>query len=51
MKVPSGIVAMKDNPLTLTGKQPKIGAPIPDFEAIDNKRLELHAHCCCYITS
>ena len=30
------IITMKGNPLTLIGKQPKIGGPAPDFEVLDN---------------
>jgi len=29
-------ITMKGNPLTLIGKQPKIGEPAPDFEVLDN---------------
>ena len=31
-----GIITMKGNPLTLVGKQPKVGEHAPDFEVLDN---------------
>ncbi len=36
MEENSGIITMKGNPLTLVGKQPKVGEPAPDFEVLDN---------------
>lgn len=36
MEENSGIITMKGNPLTLIGKQPKVGEPAPDFEVLDN---------------
>jgi len=36
MEENSGIITMKGNPLTLVGKQPKIGDHAPDFEVLDN---------------
>jgi thiol peroxidase len=36
MEENSGIITMKGNPLTLVGKQPKVGDPAPDFEVLDN---------------
>lgn len=32
----AGAVTMKGNPLTLTGDEPTLGAPAPDFEALSN---------------
>lgn len=32
-----GLISMKGNPLTLMGKQPKIGEKAPDFELLDNE--------------
>ena len=31
-----GIITMKGNPLTLVGKELKVGDPAPDFEVLDN---------------
>lgn len=36
MEENNGIITMKGNPLTLVGKQPKIGDHAPDFEVLDN---------------
>ncbi|MCD6185211.1 MAG: thiol peroxidase [Deltaproteobacteria bacterium] len=36
MEENAGIITMKGNPLTLIGKQPKIGEPAPDFEVLNN---------------
>lgn len=36
MEENSGIITMKGNPLTLVGKQPKVGEHAPDFEVLDN---------------
>jgi len=36
MEENSGIITMKGNPLTLIGKQPKVGEDAPDFEVLDN---------------
>jgi thiol peroxidase len=36
MQERSGAVTMKGTPLTLLGKQLKVGDPAPDFEALDN---------------
>ncbi|WDN87143.1 thiol peroxidase, atypical 2-Cys peroxiredoxin [Desulfosarcina sp. BuS5] len=36
MEENSGIITMKGNPLTLLGKQPRVGDPAPDFEVLDN---------------
>jgi thiol peroxidase len=36
MEENSGIITMKGSPLTLVGKQPKVGEPAPDFEVLDN---------------
>jgi len=36
MEENNGIITMKGNPLTLVGKQPKVGEYAPDFEALDN---------------
>ena len=36
MEENAGIITMKGNPLTLIGKQPKIGEPAPDFEVLSN---------------
>ncbi|UCF83494.1 MAG: thiol peroxidase [Desulfobacteraceae bacterium] len=32
----AGIITMKGNPLTLVGKELKVGDPAPDFEVLDN---------------
>ena len=32
----AGAVTMKGNPLTLTGDEPALGAPAPDFKALSN---------------
>ena len=32
----AGIITMKGNPLTLAGKELKVGDPAPDFEVLDN---------------
>jgi thiol peroxidase len=46
MEERSGAVTMKGNPLTLLGKQLKVGEPAPDFEALDNdlKPVKLSAY-------
>ena len=36
MEERAGIITMKGNPLTLVGKQPKVGEHAPDFEVLDN---------------
>jgi thiol peroxidase len=36
MEEHTGIVTMKGNPLTLIGKEVKVGDPAPDFEVLDN---------------
>ena len=36
MEERTGIITMKGNPLTLVGKQPKVGEHAPDFEVLDN---------------
>jgi len=36
MEENSGIITMKGNPLTLVGKQPKVGEHAPDVEVLDN---------------
>ncbi len=36
MEERAGIITMKGNPLTLIGKQPKVGEHAPDFEVLDN---------------
>ena len=36
MEENAGIITMKGNPLTLIGKQPKIGEPAPDFKVLSN---------------
>ena len=36
MEEHTGIVTMKGNPLTLIGKEVKVGNPAPDFEVLDN---------------
>ena len=36
MEEKAGIITMKGNPLTLVGKQPKVGEHAPDFEVLDN---------------
>ena len=36
MEESAGIITMKGNPLTLVGKQPKVGEHAPDFEVLDN---------------
>ena len=36
MEERTGIITMKGNPLTLIGKQPKVGEDAPDFEVLDN---------------
>lgn len=36
MEENAGIITMKGNPLTLIGKQPKVGETAPDFEVLDN---------------
>lgn len=36
MKVRTGIITMKGNPLTLMGKEVKVGDSAPDFEVLDN---------------
>lgn len=36
MEERTGIVTIEGNPLTLIGKQPKVGEPAPDFEVLDN---------------
>ena len=36
MEENNGIITMKGNPLTLVGKQPKVGEHAPDFEVLDN---------------
>jgi len=49
------IITMKGNPLTLIGKQPKIGGSAPDFEVLDNDlqpvRLSSFQGKVCVITS
>jgi len=37
MEENNGIITMKGNPLTLVGKQPKVGEHAPDFEVLDNE--------------
>jgi thiol peroxidase len=37
MEQQTGIVTMKGNPLTLEGKEVKVGDAAPDFEVIDNE--------------
>jgi len=39
MEENAGIITMKGAPLTLIGKQPKIGEPAPDFEVLSNDLL------------
>jgi thiol peroxidase len=36
MEERTGIITMKGNPLTLIGKEVKVGDPAPDFEVLDN---------------
>ena len=36
MEERAGMITMKSNPLTLVGKELKVGDPTPDFEALDN---------------
>jgi thiol peroxidase len=36
MKERKGLITMKGNPLTLVGKEVKVGQPAPDFEVIAN---------------
>ncbi len=36
MEERAGIITMKGNPLTLVGKEAKVGDTAPDFEALDN---------------
>ena len=36
MEENNGIITMKGNPLTLIGKQPRVGELAPDFEVLDN---------------
>jgi thiol peroxidase len=36
MEERAGVITMKGNPLTLAGKELKVGDPAPDFEALDN---------------
>ena len=36
MEENAGLITMKGNPLTLLGKQPKVGEDAPDFEVLDN---------------
>ena len=36
MEENAGLITMKGNPLTLIGKQPKVGEHAPDFEVLDN---------------
>lgn len=36
MEERAGIITMKGNPLTLVGKQPKVGEHAPDFEVLAN---------------
>jgi len=36
MEENSEMITMKGNPLTLLGKQPKVGEQAPDFEVLDN---------------
>ena len=36
MEERAGIITMKGNPLTLVGKELKVGDPAPDFEVLDN---------------
>ena len=36
MEENAGIITMKGNPLTLVGKQPRVGEHAPDFEVLDN---------------
>jgi thiol peroxidase len=36
MEERAGVITMKGNPLTLVGKELKVGDPAPDFEVLDN---------------
>jgi thiol peroxidase len=36
MEERAGVITMKGNPLTLAGKELKVGDPAPDFEVLDN---------------
>jgi thioredoxin-dependent peroxiredoxin len=36
MEERAGVITMKGNPLTLLGKELKVGDPAPDFEVLDN---------------
>jgi thiol peroxidase len=36
MEERAGVITMKGNPLTLMGKELKVGDPAPDFEVLDN---------------
>jgi len=36
MKERTGIIAMRENPLTLVGEEMKVGNPAPDFIVLDN---------------
>ncbi len=36
MEERAGVITMKGNPLTLVGKELKVGDPAPDFEGLDN---------------
>jgi len=36
MEEHAGVITMKGNPLTLVGKELKVGDPAPDFEVLDN---------------
>jgi thiol peroxidase len=36
-----GLITMKGQPLTLLGAEPKVGAPAPDFTALDNDLKEV----------
>ena len=36
MEERAGVITMKGNPLTLVGKELKLGDPAPDFEVLDN---------------
>ena len=37
----TGLITMKGKPLTLLGAEPKVGAPAPDFTALDNDLKEV----------
>ena len=36
MEERAGVITMKGNPMTLLGKELKVGEPAPDFEVLDN---------------